>query len=375
MRILLVGEFSGVHHQLMEQLQKNGHNCDLISDGDGWKGFKSTIELPKRKKVKKWNKFLFPFLDFFGLAGIREYTRIHEILSSLPQYDVIQFINPVAIKSLGALGNLLLFKRLQKITSNTYLCALGGDFNVEKFYLANKLKYSPWNGFNFKSLYYYYQNCSFFFPGYLFLQLYIQRNVKKIIPGLYEYYLSYAHCEKRTEIINLPINTEDYNCVECKNNEKIKIFYSKKPHRGDYFKKGYAFFDEALEMLQKDGLPFELITANGVPFEIYKKMLSDCDVLLDQTLSYDRGMSGLIGMANGMITFSGNEREVQEYYGRDIPCINAIPDSQYIYEKLKHIISHKYQYNQMRVDAQSFVREYHSADVIALKYLSVWTEA
>ena len=73
MRILLVGEFSGVHNQLMEQLQKEGHECDLLSDGDGWKGFTSTLSLPKRDKLTGVEKMLYPVLDFFGLAGIKSY--------------------------------------------------------------------------------------------------------------------------------------------------------------------------------------------------------------------------------------------------------------------------------------------------------------
>lgn len=67
MRVLLVGEFSGVHLNLMEQLNLEGIHCDLLSDGDGWKGFDSTITIPKRRPIKGLWKLFFPVLDFLGL--------------------------------------------------------------------------------------------------------------------------------------------------------------------------------------------------------------------------------------------------------------------------------------------------------------------
>lgn len=374
MRILLVGEFSGVHNQLMEQLKKEGHECDLLSDGDGWKGFTSTLSLPKRDKLTGVEKILYPILDFIGFAGLNYYLKSRSFIDSIENYDVIQLINPVAVKAFGALGNLLLIKKLIKKAPRLYLCALGGDFNVERFYLSRTLKYSPWNNFSLKSAYHYYQNIAFFFPMYLALHYYVLRNVKKVIPGLYEYKQAYKNNIKCTEVINLPINCDAYSYQEKNLNNPLKIFYSKKPHMGDYYKKGYKNFDEALQILRDKQIPFELVTANGIPFEAYKKLLSDCDILLDQTLSYDRGMSGVIGMANGMITFSGNELAVESYYGKAIPCINAEPDSLKLSDQLEDIIINYSNYAHLREESKKFVKETHSVDIIVNKYLKVWSE-
>lgn len=375
MKILLVGEFSGVHNQLMEQFLKDGHICDLVSDGDGWKGFTNTISVPKRKSIRKLGKILYPLLDFIGLAGLGHYWLSRKMFSELSSYDVIQFINPVSIKSFGAIGNLLLFRQLSKLSNNINLCALGGDFNVEKFYLSGKLKYSPWTGLNIKSLYFYYQNISFFFPMYVLLHFYVCKKIKRIIPGLYEYKQAYIKNRKCSEIIRLPINCAEYGDVKKEREGKVKIFYSKKPHMGDYYKKGYAYFDEAIKMLEQDNVPFDLVTANGIPFHEYKKLLLDCDVLLDQTLSYDRGMSGVIGMANGMITFTGNESDVEKFFQVKIPCVNAIPDSKEIYKKLKDIIINSEDYTSLKKESVKFVREYHSVEKIASDYIKVWTDS
>ncbi|WP_317178852.1 glycosyltransferase [Lelliottia amnigena] len=374
MRVLLVGEFSGVHRNLMEQLNKQGFYCDLLSDGDGWKGFNSTIAIPKRRPIKGIGKLLFPVLDFFGLAGLSSYRENRELIDNLGNYDVIQFINPQAIKAFGAIGNLCLFSKLSKKAPKVFLCALGGDLCVEIFYIMRKLKYSPWSSFNLKRIKYFYQNISFFFPAHVALHFYVTRRVKSIIPGLYEYRRAYENNNKCTPIIGLPINGAEYNPSITTHDGPIKIFYSKKPHMGDYFKKGYKFFDDALAILDKKNISYQLVTANGIPFAQYKALLADCDVLLDQTLSYDKGMSGIIGMANGMITFSGNEPDIEIFYGRTIPCINAEPDAQALAEKLEHVIQNYEGYNSLRIAAKAYIDRHHSADVICAKYIEVWNK-
>ena len=39
MKILLLGEYSNVHHTLAEGLRVLGHEVTVASDGDGWKGY------------------------------------------------------------------------------------------------------------------------------------------------------------------------------------------------------------------------------------------------------------------------------------------------------------------------------------------------
>jgi glycosyltransferase involved in cell wall biosynthesis len=374
MRVLLVGEFSGVHLNLMEQLNLEGIHCDLLSDGDGWKGFNSTITIPKRRPIKGLWKLFFPVLDFFGIAGFLSYLNNRKLIDKIENYNVIQFINPQAIKSFGALGNLFLFSKLSKKTSKTFLCALGGDLCVEKFYLSGKLKYTPWTNFSIKRIMYYYQNISFFFPAHVALHYYVTTKVKAIIPGLYEYKRAYENHRKCEAIIGLPINSDDYLNSLSKCNDRVKIFYSKKPHMGDYYKKGYNYFDEALNILDNQNIDYELVTANGIPFAEYKTLLADCDILLDQTLSYDRGMSGVIAMANGMITFSGNEPETENFYGRTIPCMNAEPNALALANKMIHIINNKKDYDSLRIASREYIKTFHSSKVIYQKYIEVWTK-
>ena len=60
MKILLIGEYSGLHNSLKDGLQLNGHSVTLLGTGDGFKNFpvdilvKSTIfEIPIFKLIAK----------------------------------------------------------------------------------------------------------------------------------------------------------------------------------------------------------------------------------------------------------------------------------------------------------------------------------
>ncbi len=227
----------------------------------------------------------------------------------------------------------------------------------------------------FKNIIHYYQNISFFFPAHIFLHYYVLRNVKKIIPGLYEYKEAYKNNKKCTDLVPLPVDVlkPDAFKKEVKDGV-VRIFFGKKPYLGDFYKKGYGYFDDALIKLKKEGEKFELVTASGVPFNEYIQLLQSCHILLDQSLSYDRGMSGVIGMANGMVTFSGNEQEIQTYWPEPVPCINALPDPDFIYSKLKYFLNNPDTLRILGEDSYNFVMKYHSLTVVTKKYLKIWCE-
>ncbi len=372
-KILLVGEFSGVHSNLRESLVKQGAQCDLLSDGDGWKGFSSDISIPERQKLVGLMKLLFPIFDFFGFAGLFQYVKQRHLIKSLSNYDVIQLINPMPIKSFGAIASMLLIRALSKKSKNLYLCALGGDLVVEFFYMRRKLKYSPWSDFNFRHIKHYYQNVSFFFPMHILLYFFAYKSVKKVIPGLYEYYMAYEGLCKRTGIVPLPINLVDKRIDEVGSSNNLRILYSKKPYFGDYLKKGYKYFDLALNRIIEDSnINIEVIYANGVPFLEYQKLLNNCDIVLDQTLSYDKGMTGLLAMSYGMVSFTGNEQEVQDIYGESIPAINALPNDDYIYSELLKLINDREYLKSLGASSKLYIEKNHSADEVAKKYMSIW---
>ena len=80
MKILLIGEYSGVHNNLKTALISLGHEVVLMGDSDGFKGF----------------DFDFPIAPHYG-SLFSKAKNILYILSKLPflyKFEIIQIINP-----------------------------------------------------------------------------------------------------------------------------------------------------------------------------------------------------------------------------------------------------------------------------------------
>ena len=102
MKILLIGEYSGLHNSLKDGLQLNGHSVTLLGTGDGFKNFpvdiliKSTVfEIPFLKFIAKIIDKLFNVSQNDIEVGFKTYFKI----KSLKDFDVVQLINENSFKT------------------------------------------------------------------------------------------------------------------------------------------------------------------------------------------------------------------------------------------------------------------------------------
>jgi hypothetical protein len=56
-KILLIGDYSGVHYELSEELKKRKINVTLLSSGDGYKGFKSDLSIKNLRKFMNYENY------------------------------------------------------------------------------------------------------------------------------------------------------------------------------------------------------------------------------------------------------------------------------------------------------------------------------
>ena len=113
MKILLIGEYSGLHNSLKDGLQLNGHSVTLLGTGDGFKRYpvdiliKSTFfEIPIFKFIAKIiDKLLKVSLNDIEI-GIKTYFKIKR----LTDFDVVQLINENSFKTIPNLEIILLKK-------------------------------------------------------------------------------------------------------------------------------------------------------------------------------------------------------------------------------------------------------------------------
>ena len=84
MKILLIGEYSNVHHSLATGLRALGHSVTVVSDGDGWKNYPRDIDI-SRTSTHPWHTLSY-------------LLRLHRLWPKLKGYDVVQLINPVFLE-------------------------------------------------------------------------------------------------------------------------------------------------------------------------------------------------------------------------------------------------------------------------------------
>ena len=306
--IVLVGEFSGVHYTLAEALKRKGHEVVLISDGDAYKKFPCDISAPPMYNGSL--KYFYLIFYYLGVTGLLNYFKLKNKISCINNIMVTQFINPVAIPSLGALGNFLLFRHFKKRSNIVSLCALGDDFNWVMSCLKGVYKYSALDRL-FKGgvkgfLKYAYSLKYIASPFFVLLDFYVVKKSNCIVPGLTDYQLAYENKSRVLNKIPLPIDCTNSGAPTVAK-YPIKIFHGWQV--GKEAKKGndllHAAAERCVSYFGSEYVVYEVV--GGLPYAEYIKRFNDSDIFLDQVFSYDCGVNALLAMACGKVVFSGFE--------------------------------------------------------------------
>jgi glycosyltransferase involved in cell wall biosynthesis len=95
------------------------------------------------------------------------------------------------------------------------------------------------------------------------------------------------------------------------------------------------------------------------------------DIVLDQVYSFDQGYNALEAMLLGKVVFTGAETNFLQFYDlkEDEICINALPNVDYLVEKLSLLIENRFFLISIGEKARNFVLKYHEATKIASKYV------
>lgn len=384
MKVLLIGEYSGVHTNLAKELKKKGHMVYVISDGDGYKKI-GNPDLLVSYNILKSNNLIFSFLikvyyvlmEFLGLKGFFSAIGYIKKIKNLNDYDVVQLINTRPFSSFSSLGNLVLLHYIFKHNKRVFLCALGDDYTWVKYCLDGNLPYSKFDRFKFKYI------GKFLWPlvyvygvGFKLLDRYVVKNSKKIIPGLFDYYIAYKESDynyKLSEIVPLPIELlQSYEGFNFKG-YPIKIFHGWQP--GKELAKGNDIFDKAIKKLilkYPEKVEYEIV--GGIPYEEYLRKFSDSTIYIDQCYSLDRGMNGLLGMEAGKVVFTGFNEGTANYYNMTMNqcAIDAPPNEYKIFEELENLILNPSIIEKISREAILFVKRHHDSTLVAEKYITIW---
>jgi hypothetical protein len=366
MRIHLLGDYSNVHWTLAQGLRACGHEATVVSDGDGWKNYPRDIDL-KRRSLRPADT-------------LRYYLRCWHTLSRLRGYDVVQLINPVFL-DLRAQRIPPFYRLLRKHNRRLFLGAFGMDHYWVKTCLdGTTFRYSDFNiGTHLRTD----EPCNKdFIRDWLDgektqLNIDIANAADGIISGLYEYDRCYRPVfPDKTTFIPFPID-----CSQLPTHRPytpgspIRFFAGVQKSRSAY--KGTDIMLRALHRVQeKHPHRCEIVHVENVPFEQYKQLMADSDVILDQLYSYTPAMNALQAMAQGLIVVGGGEPENYSILGEQElrPIVNVQPDEEDCFRQMEDLVLHPERIPLLSRQSVEYIKRHHDHVRVARKYLEAWQQ-
>jgi glycosyltransferase involved in cell wall biosynthesis len=375
-RILFIGEYSRLHNSLKEALVKLGHEVKIVGNGDGFKDYpvdfnidalwsKSIVLNPLRQIIYRLFKY-----DF---AKIENGIRFYFLLPELKNYDIVQLISETPIQT--QLGfEYALLKRLRTLNRKMFMLSSGTDVVFMKAVIEKKFRYSLLDA--------YLKNPATI-EEYRHVLPHLESDYKKhhekmlaLTEGMIATDIDYAIAlEGKPEYLGVipnPVNTDKIAFTPIEISGPIRIFHG--INRWNYNKKGNAYFEKALETIQKKyGNKVKISTVENVPYAKYIKLFDAAHIVLDQVNAYDQGYNALEAMAKGKVVFTGAEIEFMKHYGlTSRVAVNALPSADAIAAELSALIDYPNEIIAIGKRAREFVEHAHDYLKVAEKYLEIW---
>ena len=363
MKILLIGDCSGVHSTLAKGLRSLGHEVCVASDGGGWRNFPRDISITRNSKSK------------FG--GVLCMMKAAMNLHKMKGFDVVQVIH-CPFFHIRAKRTLPFFRFLRKHNKKIFMGAYGTDhyyvkacletdtYRYSDFTIADRPMDTPFNRADI-------EECMH--GGTLQANQEIAKNCNGIIACLWEYYVAYKpHFPDKTSFIPLPIDIESVSDCRVRSiPDKVNFFVGIQSERAQI--KGIDVMFPVLQEVQKK-YPKEcsIEAVTDLPFDEYQKRMNQADVVLDQLYSYTPAVNALVAMAKGIVVVSGGEPENYEIINEQElrPIINITPSKEDVYQKLEDIVLHKERIPELSAQSIEYVKRHHDHIKVAQQYLDFW---
>lgn len=378
MKILLVGEFSRLHNSLKEGLLALGHEVILVNNGDGFKNYPADISIRAiffKSKLGNIPRQIWARIFKYDLALLEHGVRFWWISKKLKNFDVVQLINERPIQTTSKL-ELFLLKRIFEQNKKIFLMSCGIDYMTVSHMLQQKDRYSVMNPYfegipEAKKQYDYYFD--FLTNSHQKIHNFLYKNSSGVIASDLDYVSPLIENAKYLGMIANPINIDKTGISETTISGKISIFLG--INSGNSFTKGVSFFQKALVILQeKYPNLIEVKITTDIPYRAYQKHFESAHIILDQVYGLDQGFNALEAMAKGKVVFTGAETEFLKHYHlqEDEVAINALPDVNYLVEKLSFLIENPSEISRIGKNAINFIQKEHHYITQAEKYLTLW---
>ncbi|MDH0304893.1 MULTISPECIES: hypothetical protein [unclassified Pseudomonas] len=355
MKILLIGEYSGLHKELRNALRAQGHDVTLAAASDFWKKFDADINLGHGENIYSYKarQLLLPFVKLRMFQG----------------YDVVHVVNFYVVPRLPYLN--LLFFRYLKLHNKVVTLSGSGDDPFFVKYSEQTMRYSPipWHEKYDRGGPYYMRGAH-----HLKAMHACMKYIDGVIPIMFEYYSTFCaagYAEKVARPIPIPIDAGKIKYSESDVKAQKLVLFHGLNRRGF---KGTFLIEKSFEDL-KERYPndVECIIKGHMPFEVYLDVLSRTHVSVDQVFSYSLAMNALYSMAQGKVVAGGAEQESSILYGDVLPPVyNLLPEQQALTAVLERIIEERETIPERSHASREFVLRHHAPSVVAGQYISYW---
>lgn len=355
MKILLIGEASGVHRNLKAGLVALGVECHHVtqSDSTSWREFDDTFSP-----------------DYSGvLGGLARNIAPFWKISKLDDYDVINFTNTITAVH-GKFTKYLDIPWLRRKTKLMSYYALGCDeiglirrngnlpYNPCETCLASKDTLS--------------RDCDLLFnPRYEKSQDITRKYFDFAACSMVEY----GHVEEifgpNFAKIQFPVDISRIPFSPARPRPSVNIVHT--PTRRGF--KGTNTVLQAIEILKKRRHDFNFDLVEGLSYKEYVMRMVEADVVVDQIYSQSPGMNGLEMMAAGKIVLTGATALGKAYFEfmTDSPAFDAPPDAMLLADQLDLVIDRRNEFSVLAERGRSYVETNHSLIGVAERFLNEWT--
>jgi hypothetical protein len=356
MKILLVGEYSGLNNELKNSLRLIGHDVTLAASNDFFKGFPTDINLGYGSNIYsyKCRQLLLPFLNLHKMTG----------------FDIVHVIN-FYIFPRNPWMNYFLIKFLKNNNNIVTLSGAGDDPFFVK-HSEETMRYSPipyHEKYDRNGKEYYMRKQSHF----SIMKKYMNY-IDGVIPIMFEYYSTFCRAGFKSitvEPIPIPIDTTRIKFVDNEIKGGKVVFFHGLNRPG--FKGTFLIEKSFSRFKSKYPNDVDCLIDGHMSFDKYISLISKVNVSLDQVFSYSLAMNPLYSMAQGKLVCGGSEPESHILYNGFIPPVyNLLPDESEINNVLEHILEDKNNIGSKSELSREFIEKYHNPIVIANKYMGVW---
>jgi hypothetical protein len=360
MKILLLGDFSGLHYQLASGLRELGITVKVASNGDLWKDIPRDIDLSQPKRFK--------YMGFL--------LKLIYKIPQLSNYDIVQVIAPNFLFT-RPLYTYIYYHIIKLFNKNVFLVAAGSDYYYNYHSYIGKIKHSVFHNPHLKEDKYVQMSLANI-KNKIFKKLNerIALDAKGIIACCPEYYIAYYHYFKsKTTFIPLPINTNEIKFVKNSDEpiKKVNIFLGKM--LGRERRKGTDIIEKALLRLkEKYPSDVEITIVHSKPYNEYIELLNNADILCDQLYAYSIGLNGLIAQAKGIIACGGAESEWYELLNEseNKPIVDINGSEEDIFNALEFYILNKDAIKKQSLQSRKSIEKHHAHIKVAGQYLEFW---